>query len=751
MTYSPNAPGFDGIVKVLDAGNTVQATINITATHLSDPVNNYLQDMRVAPLLNGGFVVVWTEVDKATSSTPANFYALFDNAGTLTKSTSALASVSGYAPQVVGLTGGGFATAVLNGSKVYVNAYSYVAGNYVHNTETTVGDSTNPAPNPGSDPDIGKLWFLGGLNLAALSDGSFVITGAVYDWVSSTYTPLGDFVFKLASDGTAANFASGVNYARVNWSQGQTNDTTLVTSFNGGFATLNQQASIDWEVTVFNNDGSLVTTDIQNVTVGGSGGGARTYTAARIFPASATIAATRYWGNPSGVGNASASFGMNGSNLVAMMLNDAGGFSTGTISPATGALIGSVVDSGITVPAVANTTTPPNPALVTPFYLPDGGGGYSLLYSASGTDSSGYIHSDLYQVGLTAIPLPDAPTGLSATPGNAQATISFTAGSDNGSPITNYQYSLDAGAHWTSFTPAATSSPVSITGLTNGTAYSVTLRAVNAGGGGAASAAVGVTPYTVPGAPTIGTATAGSGQASVAFTAPASNGGSAITGYTVTSNPGGLTGTGAASPITVTGLTSGTAYTFTVTATNAAGTGSASAASNSVTPKGAQTITFANPGAQNFGTTPTLTATATSGLAVAFTSATTGVCTVTSGGALTFVTAGNCTIHADQAGDGTYLAAPQVSQTFAVNAVVPGAPTIGTATAGSGQASVAFTAPASNGGSAITGYTVTSNPGGLTGTGATSPITVTGLTNGTAYTFTVTATNTAGTGSASAA
>lgn len=216
MTYSPNAPGFDGIVKVLDAGNTVQATINITAAHLSDPVNNYLQDMRVAPLLNGGFVVVWTEVDKATSSIPANFYALFDNAGTLTKSTSALASVSGYAPQVVGLTGGGFATAVLNGSKVYVNTYAYAAGNYVHNTETTVGDSTNPAPNPGSDPDIGKLGFLGGLNLAALSDGSFVITGAVYDWVSSNYTPLGDFVFKLASDGTAANFATGVNYARVN-------------------------------------------------------------------------------------------------------------------------------------------------------------------------------------------------------------------------------------------------------------------------------------------------------------------------------------------------------------------------------------------------------------------------------------------------------------------------------------------------------------------------------------------------------
>jgi hypothetical protein len=88
-----------------------------------------------------------------------------------------------------------------------------------------------------------------------------------------------------------------------------------------------------------------------------------------------------------------------------------------------------------------------------------------------------------------------------------------------------------------------------------------------------------------PGAPTIGTATAGPASASVTFTAPANLGVPAtITSYTVTSSPGGLTGTGASSPITVSGLTNGTAYTFTVTATNATGTGPASAASNSVTP-----------------------------------------------------------------------------------------------------------------------------------------------------------------------
>ncbi|OEY70104.1 hypothetical protein BI198_11400 [Rheinheimera salexigens] len=259
-----------------------------------------------------------------------------------------------------------------------------------------------------------------------------------------------------------------------------------------------------------------------------------------------------------------------------------------------------------------------------------------------------------------------------------------------------------------------------------------------------------VNDYTVPDAPVIGSATSGDTQASVSFTAPANTGGVAITGYTVTSSPGGLTATGASSPLTVTSLTNGTNYSFTVTATNSIGTSSASAASNTVIPKAAQVITFANPGAQSFGSSPTLTATANSGLTPVFTSSTTGVCTITSGGALSFITAGTCTINADQAGNIAYLPAPQVSQSFSVNAVVSSAPIIGTATAGDAQATVSFTAPASNGGAAITSYTVTSSPGGLTTSGAASPLTVTGLTNGTAYTFSVTANNSAGTSASSA-
>jgi List-Bact-rpt repeat protein/fibronectin type III domain protein/NHL repeat-containing protein/galactose oxidase-like protein len=159
-----------------------------------------------------------------------------------------------------------------------------------------------------------------------------------------------------------------------------------------------------------------------------------------------------------------------------------------------------------------------------------------------------------------------------------------------------------------------------------------------------------------------------------------------------------------------------------------------------------QTISFPNPGTQIFGTSPMLTATLSSGLAVTFTSSTTTVCTVTSGGLLTFFSPGACSINANQAGDAAYLPAPQVSQSFTVAAVPPSPPQSVTAVAGNQQATVSFTVPVSNGGSAITGYMVTSSPGGITAFGVYSPITVTGLSAGATYTFTVEAINAAGTG-----
>jgi hypothetical protein len=95
---------------------------------------------------------------------------------------------------------------------------------------------------------------------------------------------------------------------------------------------------------------------------------------------------------------------------------------------------------------------------------------------------------------------------------------------------------------------------------------------------------VGFNPLQAPNAPTIGTATGGNASASVAFTAPANVGGSAITSYAVQSTPGNVGASGASSPITVSGLTNGTAYTFRVTALNSYGPSPASGASNSATP-----------------------------------------------------------------------------------------------------------------------------------------------------------------------
>ena len=88
----------------------------------------------------------------------------------------------------------------------------------------------------------------------------------------------------------------------------------------------------------------------------------------------------------------------------------------------------------------------------------------------------------------TPITVATAPTSLVATAGDAQVSVAFTAPtSTGGSAITDYEYQLDGGS-WVS--ASTTSSPVLITGLTNGTSYSIKLRAVNAAGPGAESAAV---------------------------------------------------------------------------------------------------------------------------------------------------------------------------------------------------------------------------------------------------------------------
>ena len=86
----------------------------------------------------------------------------------------------------------------------------------------------------------------------------------------------------------------------------------------------------------------------------------------------------------------------------------------------------------------------------------------------------------------------------------------------------------------------------------------------------------------IPDAPTITSAVGGMNAGTVSFNAPVDNGGLNVTSYTVVANPGNISASGASSPITVTGLTNGTSYTFTVTATTLMGTSVSSAASSSV-------------------------------------------------------------------------------------------------------------------------------------------------------------------------
>lgn len=179
----------------------------------------------------------------------------------------------------------------------------------------------------------------------------------------------------------------------------------------------------------------------------------------------------------------------------------------------------------------------------------------------------------------------DAPVITSAVAGDTILDIYFTAPSyTGGQPITSYEYSINGGSTWAP-TNAGTTSPRRISGLTNGTNYTVLLRAVTALGGGNASNAFNDTatlttqPGTTPSAPTITASTAGNTQLSIAFTAPSSNGGRTITGYEYSINGGSswaATNAGTTSPRLITGLTNGTNYTVLLRAVNAFGGGTAS-------------------------------------------------------------------------------------------------------------------------------------------------------------------------------
>lgn len=164
------------------------------------------------------------------------------------------------------------------------------------------------------------------------------------------------------------------------------------------------------------------------------------------------------------------------------------------------------------------------------------------------------------------------------------ASTNFTVGANGGITGTVRVTPADGGAGGT-FTPTYvdinTGSPTGTFTYTPASTGAKTISVTNDGSLTNPSSISYTSITNIPATPTIGTATAGNAAASVYFT-PGVDGGATPT-YTATSSPGGLTGTGA-SPITVSGLTNGVAYTFTVVASNVNGASSASSASNSVTP-----------------------------------------------------------------------------------------------------------------------------------------------------------------------
>ena len=189
-------------------------------------------------------------------------------------------------------------------------------------------------------------------------------------------------------------------------------------------------------------------------------------------------------------------------------------------------------------------------------------------------------------VELQVLSPPSAPTSVSASPGNAQASVTFTAPS-SASPVTSYQVTATdkTKASRGGQTASGATAPIVVSGLTNGDSYTFRVTATSIGGTGAASvASAALTPSTVPSAPTSVSSLTGYHSVALSWAAPASTGGTPVTGYKVFmgTTPGGESGTPiatvgpSATSATIPGLTAWTKYDFTVTASNANGSSASS-------------------------------------------------------------------------------------------------------------------------------------------------------------------------------
>jgi hypothetical protein len=207
-----------------------------------------------------------------------------------------------------------------------------------------------------------------------------------------------------------------------------------------------------------------------------------------------------------------------------------------------------------------------------------------LAFSAAGQSPS---TPSLASVPRTA---PSVPRSLAVTPGNARVTVRWTAPATNGgAPILGYSlFYAASGGSWqrVSFSPRMS---YTVTGLRNGVAYYFRIAAYNAAGSSPSTASVRAIPRTVPSAPAL-RATPGDRRVSLAWTAPASTGGAAITRYVLqrSTSPtaGWVTLSATVAPtarsFTASGLTNRTRYYFRIAAVNAAGSGPWSAVVSAV-------------------------------------------------------------------------------------------------------------------------------------------------------------------------
>jgi len=211
----------------------------------------------------------------------------------------------------------------------------------------------------------------------------------------------------------------------------------------------------------------------------------------------------------------------------------------------------------------------------------------------SGTSSTSSADQFTYEGVSTGVQVtvPGAPTNVSATAGNAAATVTWSLPADNGSAIVTYTViatdsTNSSNGGESSVVDGAAMTSCIVAGLTNGDSYTFTVTSTNGVGTGPASNDSNpVTPMAVPGAPRNVSATRGDASVTVSWTAPSSDGGSAITRYVVIVSGSGAKAcvTAGTTSCTVTSLSNGIAYTFTVTAANEFGTGPASSASNQIT------------------------------------------------------------------------------------------------------------------------------------------------------------------------